>query len=184
MRTATTQLGGLVVVDTTPFRDSRGEFTRFFCSGDLADFLGSRTIAQINCSKTHSCGAIRGLHFQHAPGAEMKLVRCTRGRVWDVAVDLRVNSPTYLQWHAEELSAANHRMLIIPEGFAHGFQTLETDCELLYLMTAPYRPELADGIRYDDPELAISWPLPVAEISERDLGWPPMPRNALTGARE
>ncbi len=179
MRVHATPLTDLVVVDSLPATDHRGRFARWFCTEALAPFLGRRGIVQINQSITHRPGAVRGLHFQNAPDAEMKLVRCTHGRVWDVAVDLRPDSPTFLRWHAEELSAANARMMVIPEGFAHGFQVLEPDSELLYLMTAPYRPDSAGGIRYDDPSLAIAWPLAVTDISDRDLAWPPYDAEAL-----
>jgi len=172
MNITPTALPGLSVVDTTPFCDHRGEFSRAFCERELAPAIGERHVVQISLSSTRLAGTVRGLHFQRAPHAEMKLVRCLRGRVWDVAVDLRPASPTFLRWHAEELSAANRRMLVIPEGFAHGFQTLEADCELLYLMTEAYEPGSAAGVRWDDPALAIPWPLPVGDISAQDLALP------------
>lgn len=172
MRLHETPLPDLLIVDTTPSNDHRGCFTRWFCSDSLAPALGCRSIVQINQSLTRRIGAVRGLHFQRAPAAEMKFVRCMRGRVWDVAVDLRPDSPTFLRWHAEDLSAANQRMLVIPEGFAHGFQVLEPDTELLYLMTKPYSPASASGVRHDDPCLAIAWPLAITDISERDRNWP------------
>jgi dTDP-4-dehydrorhamnose 3,5-epimerase len=112
------------------------------------------------------------MHYQHPPHAEMKLVRCVKGGVWDVAVDLRAGSPTFLQWHAEELTPQNARMLIVPEGCAHGFQALEPDSELLYLHTAFYTPEAEGGVAHDDPRLAISWPLPVVDLSTRDRAHP------------
>jgi dTDP-4-dehydrorhamnose 3,5-epimerase len=130
--------------------------------------VGRRPIVQINHSCTTRVGAIRGLHFQYPPHAEMKLVRCLRGRVWDVAVDLRTGSPTFLRWHAEELSPRNARMLVIPEGCAHGFQVLDPDSELLYLHTASYAPPFDGGVRFDDPRLDIDWPLPLTDLSERD----------------
>lgn len=172
MKISTTALADLAVVDTTPMADDRGEFARYFCTQELAHLLGQRLIVQISQSLTHRRGTLRGLHFQRSPDAEMKLVRCTRGRVWDVAVDLRPESATYLEWHAEELSASNRRMMVIPEGFAHGFQTLEADSEMLYLMTAPYSPGCASGLRYDDSRLAIPWPVAITEISAQDLAWP------------
>ena len=119
-------------------------------------------------------GAVRGLHFQLAPHAEMKLVRCLKGRVWDVAVDLRAGSPTFLQWHAETLSPDTMRMIVIPEGFAHGFQVLEPDSELLYLHTAAYNADAERAVRYDDPRLGIRWPLPVTQTSLRDAAHPPL----------
>lgn len=172
MKISSTPIADLVVVDTTPFVDHRGEFSRHFCVQELAPILGERHIVQINHSVTRTVGALRGLHFQRPPHAEMKLVRCLRGRIRDVAVDLRPGSPTYLRWHAEELSAANRRMLAIPEGFAHGFQALEPDSEILYLVTAPYNPGSEGGLRHDDPAVAITWPIPVTDISARDQAWP------------
>src|SRR5262245_52159709 len=138
MKITTTSIGSVAVVDMEPFIDSRGKFTRLFCAAELREIIGSRHIAQINRSHTNSVGAVRGLHYQRAPFAELKLVTCLNGRVWDVAVDLRAGSRTFLQWHAEELTAHNYRMLVIPEGCAHGFQVLESDSELLYLHTGFY----------------------------------------------
>ena len=117
-------------------------------------------------------GAVRGLHFQHPPHAEMKLVRCLKGKVWDVAVDLRAGSSTFMQWHAEEMSPKNSRMLVIPEGCAHGFQVLEKNSELLYLHTSFYAPGFEGGVLFSDPRLNISWPLPVTDLSERDRHHP------------
>jgi dTDP-4-dehydrorhamnose 3,5-epimerase len=167
-----TPISGVFTVDTTPFGDHRGAFARFFCQTELTAVIGSRTILQINHSRTGSTGAIRGLHFQHTPHAEMKLIRCLKGRVWDVAVDLRYNSPTFLQWHAEELSHENMRMMVIPEGCAHGFQVLEPDSELLYLHTAMYHKASEGAVRYNDRQLSIPWPLPLTDISERDQNHP------------
>lgn len=163
-----TPLAGVVVVDAAPVADHRGSFTRLFCTHDLGSIMGERHIVQINHSCTHAVGAVRGMHYQRPPHAEMKFVRCLRGRVWDVAVDLRINSATYLQWHAEELSPESATMLVIPEGCAHGFQSLEPDSELLYLHTAYYEKAAEGGIRHDDPTICIRWPLAVADLSERD----------------
>jgi dTDP-4-dehydrorhamnose 3,5-epimerase len=165
-------IAGAFAADTNSVADHRGSFARLFCAAELAQAFGSRPVAQINLSCTRSRGAIRGMHFQRAPHAEMKLVRCLKGRVWDVLVDLRAGSQTFLRWHAEELSEQNRRMLVIPEGCAHGFQALEPDSELLYLHTAAYRPDAEGGVRFDDPRLAITWPLPAADLSERDRGHP------------
>lgn len=172
MKATPTHIAGLMVVETNPYIDPRGAFTRFYCERELAPCLGSRRIVQINYSRTVSIGTIRGLHFQRPPHAEMKLVRCLKGRVWDVAVDLRTASSSFLHWHAEELTPGNARMLVIPEGCAHGFQVLEPDSELLYLHTAFYTPDAEDGVRHDDPRLAITWPLPGADISQRDTSHP------------
>ena len=172
MRIFPTVMASLNIAETTTRSDARGAFTRLFCQAELASLLGSRQVVQINQSCTTSVGAIRGLHYQYPPHAEMKLVRCLKGRVWDVAVDVREDSPTFLQWHAEELSRASDRVMIIPEGFAHGFQALEPDSELLYLHTAFYTPSAEGGLKYDDPRLAIRWPLPVSDVSARDSAHP------------
>ncbi len=168
MKITQTKIAGISVIETSCHVDNRGAFSRLYCHRELQHILGSRQIVQINQSRTDSVGAVRGLHYQHPPHAEMKLVRCLKGKVWDVAVDLRADSPTFLQWHAEELSPQNARMLVIPEGCAHGFQVLESDSELLYLHTDFYTPEAEDGLAYNDPQLAISWPLPVVDLSVRD----------------
>ncbi len=168
MKIHTTVLSGLVVIDSELFSDHRGSFTRLFCSRELASVLGARQVVQTNRSVTYACGAVRGLHYQHPPYAEMKLVRCLRGSIWDVAVDLRVGSPTFLCWHAEELSVDNARMMVIPEGFAHGFQTLEENSEIFYQHTAFYAPSAEGGIAWNDPILDIHWPLPVVDLSIRD----------------
>jgi dTDP-4-dehydrorhamnose 3,5-epimerase len=172
MKLTPTPLPGVMVVTSAPHADPRGSFARLFCDRELAGVLGERPIVQINHSRTAAVGAIRGMHFQRAPHAEMKLVRCLRGRVWDVAVDLRAASPTFLQWHAEELTPDNQRMLVIPEGCAHGFQVLAPDSELLYLHTACYMPDAEGGVRHDDPALAIRWPLPITDLSPRDRSHP------------
>lgn len=168
MKIYPTPIAGLLVVETMPYTDARGAFSRLFCDKELAPLISTRQIVQINHSRTTTVGAIRGLHFQHPPHAEMKLVRCLKGRVWDVAVDLRQHSPTFLHWHAEELTPENARMMVIPEGFGHGFQVLEPESELLYLHTAHYTPYAEEGLRYDDPYLGIDWPRKVTELSERD----------------
>lgn len=173
MNVRPTPLQGVIVVETTPVVDPRGAFARLFCERELAAVIGNRHIVQINHSRTRTVGAVRGLHFQHPPHAEMKLVRCLKGRVWDVAVDLRAGSPTFRQWHAEELTPGNARMLVIPEGCAHGFQVLEAESELLYLHTAPYTPAAEGGLSYNNPELEIAWPLPITDLSERDRRHPP-----------
>lgn len=172
MKVIDTALSGVVVVDTQAFVDHRGAFARLYCEQELAAVIGTRRIVQINHSRTVSLGAVRGLHCQHPPAAEMKLVRCLKGRVWDIAVDLRAGSPTFLKWHAEELTPGNARMLVIPEGCAHGFQVLEADSELLYLHTAMYQPNAETGFAHNDPRLAISWPLDVTDLSNRDQSHP------------
>lgn len=167
-----TALAGLVRLDRQLLGDARGFLTRLFCAEELAAAGWDGPVAQANHTATAQQGTVRGMHFQHPPHAEVKLVTCVRGAVWDVAVDLRAGSPTFLQWHAEELSAENHRSLLIPKGFAHGFQTLTDDCELIYLHSTPYAPTFEAGLRADDPLLAIAWPLPIAQRSARDTQHP------------
>ncbi|MFS8930195.1 dTDP-4-dehydrorhamnose 3,5-epimerase [Cupriavidus taiwanensis] len=172
MNIEATPIEGVMVVTSQAFADHRGAFQRLYCDKELADVLGGRHIVQANHSRTAQVGAVRGMHYQLPPHAEMKLVRCLRGRVWDVAVDLRQGSPTFLRRHAVELSAENGRMFVIPEGCAHGFQVLEPESELLYLHTAHYAPQAEGGVRHDDPQLGIEWPLPVADLSQRDRSHP------------
>lgn len=172
MKIIETLLSGVFVVQGVPETDHRGEFSRIYCGNELAEIMENRRIIQINHSRTHIVGGLRGLHFQYPPHAEMKLVRCIKGRVFDVAVDLREESPTFLKWHAEELTPENHFMIVIPEGCAHGFQTLAVNSELLYLHTACYEKSSEDGVRYDDPMIAITWPEPVTDISDRDKNHP------------
>ena len=172
-----TAIRGVLVAETQLIADSRGVFARLFCENELAMALNGRRIVQANLSGTASAGTVRGMHYQLPPHAEMKLVRCIKGRVWDVAVDLRSGSPTFLKWHAEELTPKNARMLIIPEGCAHGFQVLEPESELLYLHTAAYAPEAERGIRYDTTTLSIYWPLPVTDLSDRDRNHPKISLN-------
>lgn len=163
-----TPIHGLNVLQRKPLGDSRGYLERMFCLDELSAVFEGRQIVQINHTLTQAIGTVRGLHFQYSPYAEMKFVSCLRGSVFDIAVDLRKGSPTFLHWHAELLTADNHKTLAIPEGFAHGFQTLTDDCEMLYLHTAPYTPSAEAGLNPQDSKLAIPWPLPIAEISARD----------------
>lgn len=177
MNLARTPLPGLLVAESQIRADGRGTFARLFCKDDLAAALEGRDIVQLNHSCTRQRGTIRGLHYQRPPHAEMKFVRCLRGAVWDVAVDLRTGSSTFLQWHAVELSPGNARMLIVPEGCAHGYQTLEPDSELLYLHTAPYSAKSEDGVAWNDPTIAVRWPLPLPAadgVSERDRRLAPL----------
>ncbi len=165
-----TPIHGVVELLSQPFVDSRGAFLNAFRAQEEA-FISSwadRGIAQVNLSCTEAVGTIRGLHFQAQPHSEAKLVRCIKGRVWDVAVDLRGESSTYGQWHAVELTPEHANALLIPEGCAHGFQVLDPGSELLYLHSGPWVPGVDKGLRWNDPQLAISWPLPPTELSERD----------------
>ncbi len=163
-----TDIPGVCVVRSAVFQDNRGAFSRLFCARELQDILGQRTIAQINHSTTHNVGAVRGLHYQRAPHAEMKIVRCLKGRVFDVAVDLRQGSATFLKWTALELTPESGHALVIPEGCAHGFQVLEADSQLLYLHTAFYTPESEGAVRFDDPEINVAWPMAPTDLSVRD----------------
>lgn len=167
-----TPLAGLTLVQRMADDDARGFFSRFFCDMEFRAAGLQKPIAQINHTLTRKMGAVRGMHFQHPPHAETKIVNCLRGEIFDVAVDLRRGSPTFLCWHAEILSAENRRSLLIPEGFAHGFQTLTNDCELIYLHTAAFRPEAEGALNTADPRLAIAWPLPIDELSGRDKAHP------------
>ena len=167
-----TPLVGLLRVRRSSSSDARGFFSRFFCAAELAEAGFAEPIAQINHTLTRRRGSVRGMHFQRAPHAEIKLVSCLRGEVLDVAVDIRPRSPTFLQWHAERLSADNACSLLIPKGFAHGFQTLTDDAELLYLHSAPYASHAEGALNPRDPRLAIEWPLEFADLSERDVSHP------------
>ena len=172
-----TPILGLHVISGSNINDSRGTFARLFCETTLAPILGDRRIVQINRSLTRAVGTIRGMHFQRPPFGEMKFVRCLRGRVFDVAVDLRRGSSTFLSWHGVELAAETSRMFAIPEGFAHGFQVLEADSELLYLHTAAYNPSAEGAVHYNDARLSIIWPHSVTEVSERDKCNPMLDEN-------
>lgn len=163
-----TPLAGLTVVERKPVRDERGLLARLYCAEEFVAVGWRKPVAQINHTLTRAQGAVRGLHFQHPPHAESKLVNCIRGRIFDVAVDLRRGSPTFLHWHGEILSVENDRGLLIPEGFAHGFQALTDDCELIYLHTTPFHAEAEGALNVSDPSLAIAWPMAIAELSERD----------------
>ena len=178
-----TPLSGLRILQRKPIGDSRGYLERLFCAEELQALVPGKHIAQINHTLTANRGTVRGLHFQRPPHAETKFVSCVRGEVFDVAVDLRHNSPTFLRWHAEVLSADNHKTLVIPEGFAHGFQTLTDDCEMLYFHTAAYQAEAEGGLNALDFRLAIKWPLGVTILSDRDRSHP-MLTNEFEGFSE
>lgn len=167
-----TALPGVHLLERKAHSDERGWFERMYCTTDLADVLGPRSIVQVNRSLTQSKGTVRGLHYQLQPSAEAKLVSCLHGAIFDVAVDVRRNSPTFLRWHAELLSAENRRSLFVPEGFAHGFQAVGDNCEVLYFATAAYNPNAERGLHPLDPRVAIAWPLAVEHLSERDASNP------------
>lgn len=172
-----TPIPGVVELLNQPFCDHRGAFLNAYRAQELAfmSSWGDRDIVQVNLSRTEVVGTIRGLHFQRDPFSESKLVRCLRGRVWDVAVDLRQDSATYGHWHAVELCTEQSNALLIPEGCAHGFQVLEPASELLYLHSGIWEPVSETGVRWDDPQLAIAWPLPAADLSDRDRDLPFLP---------
>jgi dTDP-4-dehydrorhamnose 3,5-epimerase len=170
-----TPIAGLKIVARSRQTDERGFLARLFCAEELASAGWSKPIIQINQTLTRRRGAVRGLHFQLPPHAEMKLVNCIRGKVWDVALDLRRGSQTFLKWFGAELSAENNRALLIPEGFAHGFQALTEDCELIYFHTSAYHPQSESGIHPEDSRVAITWPQAIAELSTRDQSHPMLP---------
>ncbi len=163
-----TNLKGAFIIDLNPHYDDRGFFSRSWCEHEFTDHGLNPALVQCNISYTKNKGALRGMHLQLPPFAEAKLVRCTQGKIYDVIIDLRSGSPTFLQWIGVELTAKNRRALYVPEGFAHGFQTLVDDTEVFYQMSQFYAPECARGYRWNDPAFAIKWPLPVSVISEKD----------------
>lgn len=165
------ELAGAYVVEINQIKDERGFFARSWSRPDFEEKGLNANVVQTNVAYNTEMGTLRGMHFQYAPDAETKLVRCTRGRVYDVIVDLRPDSPTRKKWFGIELTEDNYRMLYIPEGFAHGYQTLTDGAELTYATTALYAPHSAAGVRYDDPAFRIKWPLPVSRISEKDAKW-------------
>jgi len=168
MKYVKTPLNDVYLLEIEPFEDQRGIFARLFCQKELKTINQDKTIKQINFSYTRNKGTVRGMHFQYPPRAETKMIKCLQGKVFDVAIDLRKGSKTFLKWHGEILSKDNLKMIYIPEGFAHGFQTLESNCELIYLHTEFYTPNSEGGLCYNDPSIGIKWPLPVQELSEKD----------------
>jgi dTDP-4-dehydrorhamnose 3,5-epimerase len=169
-----TKLRGAFIIDIERKEDNRGFFARAFCQHEFADHGLRPVIAQANLAHNTSKGTLRGMHFQFPPAAETKLVRCTRGAILDIIVDLRPESPTYLEHVAVELSADNHRALYVPERFAHGYQALEDLTETSYQVGEFYTPGVEGGLSPDDPDLGLTWPLPVTQISEKDAAWAPL----------
>jgi dTDP-4-dehydrorhamnose 3,5-epimerase len=167
-----TPLAGAYAIELEPLGDDRGLFARYYCDAEFLQKGVSFRIAQSSISFNKQQGTLRGMHFQKYPKAEAKLVRCTRGAVYDVIIDLRVDSPTYCEWVAMELTGANRKMMYVPQGFAHGFQTLADDTELEYQISESYSAEHADGVRWNDPCFSIKWPLEVTSISARDMSFP------------
>ena len=167
-----TKIAGAWIVDVERLGDGRGFFARAWGREEFAAKGITAELSQANLSFSQQAGTVRGMHFQRAPHEEMKAVRCVRGGIFDVVLDLRKGSPTFGQWEGVELTAENRRMLVVPEGCAHGFQTLEDDTEVFYLVSAAYAPESEGGVRWDDPAFGIAWPLPVIEISKKDAEHP------------
>jgi len=167
-----TKLAGAYTIDLVKREDERGFFARFFCINEFDKEGIDRNVVQINNSLSKDKGTLRGIHYQLSPKAETKIVRCIKGSLWDVIVDLRPESPTFLQWFGETLSAENRKMMFVPKGFGHGFITLEEDTEALYLVTEFYSPENERGIRWNDPAIGIEWPIEPIIVSEKDSNHP------------
>lgn len=182
MRFVETAIDGVLVVEVEPRADERGSFGRLFCTDELAAHGIDFSIAQMNVSANHQAGTVRGLHYQRPPDGEIKLFRCTRGRTFHVGVDVREGSPTYLQWVGVELAAGSGRSVLFPELFATGYQALTPDAEVTYAVTAPYAPESEAGLRFDDPALAIEWPIEPNAVSDKDRCWPLVGRPQETPA--
>jgi len=172
MEFSETKLKGGFLVGLSKRSDQRGFFARAWCKDEFAAHGLNPNMVQLNTAHSHEKGTLRGMHFQAEPHAEAKFVRCTRGALFDVMIDLRPDSPTHRQWFGAELTADNGLMMYVPEGFAHGYQTLSDDTEMYYLTSAVYAATSAGGVRYDDPAFGIQWPLPVSVISDADAKWP------------
>jgi dTDP-4-dehydrorhamnose 3,5-epimerase len=172
MKFRKTDLVGAFLIEIEPHADERGSFARTFCAKEFAEHGLVTDIAQCSLSINKRAGTVRGMHFQRAPDDEVKLVRCQRGAIYDVIIDLRPDSASYRQWQGFELSAENHRALYVPKGFAHGFQTLTDDAEIFYQISQFYAPAAATGVRWDDPAFRVAWPLPISTITDKDCSWP------------
>ena len=164
-----TKIKGLYIAELELFSDDRGFFARAYCNKELEKINIEKPITQINHSSTSTVGAIRGMHYQNTPYTEIKMVRCIVGEIFDVAIDLRKDSDTFLQWHGEYLNSKNFKMMVIPEGFAHGFQVIKPNSELLYFHTESYTQKAESGLLFNDEKIGIRWPLQVTDISDRDL---------------
>jgi len=172
------ELPGAFLIDLERREDARGWFARTYCAREFEARGLPTGMVQTNTSLTRRAGTLRGMHYQLAPAAEDKLVRCVRGRIWDAIVDLRPQSPTYCRWFGTELSEENGRMLLVPRGFAHGFVTLDDDAAVTYQVSAFYAPQFERGVRHDDPAFGIAWPVPVLDMSAKDRSWPAYVREA------
>lgn len=175
MKAHPTDMPGVYTLQTTRHGDARGSFARWFCEETLAPVLHGQQVCQINHSHTRLRGTVRGMHFQHAPHAETKIVRCVYGEILDVVVDLRQGSPTFLQWRGFVLGENADDAVLIPPGCAHGFQALTDDVHLIYLHTHAYTPSAEGGVHAEDPRIGIAWPLPITHVSERDRAHPCLP---------
>ena len=172
MKFTETPIGGVLLIDLDPIEDERGFFARTYCEEEFRRLGLEPHIAQSSMSWNARSGTVRGMHYQRDPHGEVKLVRCTSGAVHDIVIDLRRESPTFRRWFGADLTARNRRMLYIPQGIAHGYQSLENETEIIYSMSTPYCPEAAAGVRWDDPAFAVRWPLDVTVIAERDRTYP------------
>ena len=172
MKFTETKLKGAFIIDIQPFEDERGMFTRVYCQREFEEHGLNPNVVNTNVSRSTFKGTLRGMHFQRHPDAECKLVRCTRGSLLDVIVDIRPDSPTYKEWIAVELTATNYRMLFVPEGFAHGFMTLEDNTEATYQVSQFYSPKSEGGLRWNDPAIGIEWPMEPTVQSDKDQNWP------------
>jgi len=172
MKFTETRLKGAYIIEIEKFEDNRGFFARTFCEHEFKDKGLNTKYVQSNISFNKKRGTLRGMHMQVSPYSEIKLVRCIRGAIFDVVIDLRKESRTYSKWISVELTAEDHQMLYVPEGFAHGYQTLQYDTEIHYQVSDFYEPKSEQGVRYDDPAFGINWPLDVSVISEKDANWP------------
>jgi dTDP-4-dehydrorhamnose 3,5-epimerase len=176
MRFEQTPLAGSYLVHLDPRVDARGTFARAFCAQEFAAQGLETSFVQANISSNARAGTVRGMHFQRAPHAEVKLVRCTRGAIYDVIVDMREGSKTYLDWFGAELSEENGLMMYVPKGFAHGYQALSDGATAFYMVSSFYAPDSEGGLRFDDPRLSIKWPRAISEQSDKDAKWPLLPR--------
>lgn len=172
MKFTRTRLRDAMLIDPEPRGDARGHFARTYCAEEFRAAGLVAAFVQANHSRNLRAGTLRGMHYQHAPHGEVKVVHCVRGAIHDVIIDLRPESPTSRQWQGFDLDAGTGRMLYVPAGFAHGFQTLQDDTDVAYQVSHPYTPGAEGGLRWDDPAFGIAWPLPVTVISDKDAGWP------------
>ena len=177
-------LAGALLVSLEKRTDARGMFARTYCKNEFGAHGVAIDIVQSNISTNDRAGIVRGMHFQRAPNAEVKLVRCTRGAIYDVIVDIREGSPTYSQWYGVELSEENGLLIVVPEGFAHGYQALTDGATAFYMVSTAYAPDAESGLRHDDPSLGIKWPLAITEVSDKDKSWPLLSPEQLKVKRD